>query len=130
MNKVILLGRLGRDPEIRYTSGEPAIAVTRFSIAVDRKRRHDEEKQTDWFSCVAFGKTAEDIGKYFVKGSRIALSGRLQTGSYEKEGQTVKTMDVVVEDFDFCDSKAAVVPASSDDTAYTEEDVDDDDLPF
>lgn len=103
MNKVILLGRLTRDPEMRQ-AGETT--VTRFSLAVDRRFKKEGGQEADFPSCVAFGKTAEFIEKYFFKGMKIALEGRLQTGSYtNKEGKKVYTTDVVVEAVEFAESK-------------------------
>lgn len=136
MNKVNLIGRLGKDVEIRYAQNESQTAVGRFSLAVARKYSGaDKEKQTDWISCVAFGKTAENISKYFKKGSGIGISGRIQTGSYkDKDGNTKYSFDVVVEDFDFIDKKdsTSAKNATTDnaDIPYTTEDADDDDLPF
>lgn len=107
MNKVLLIGRLTRDPEVRYTQAQEPLAIARFSMAVDRKiKREGQEQTADFPSCVAFGKTAEFIEKYFTKGRRIAVEGRLQTGSYKNEaGATVYTTDIVVEAVDFADSK-------------------------
>lgn len=106
MNKVILMGRLTRDPDVRYSSGENAMAVARFSLAVDRRFKRDGEQNADFISCVAFGKTAEFIEKYFRKGMRMTLAGRIQTGSYtNKEGNKVYTTDVFVEECEFAESK-------------------------
>ncbi len=103
MNNVNLLGRLTRDPELRYTDNQ--IAVCRFSIAIDRgKDKNGNDRGADFPSCIAFNKTAENINKFFAKGRRIAVTGRLQTGSYEKDGQKLYTTDVIVDRFDFCDS--------------------------
>lgn len=107
MNKVILMGRLTRDPEVRY-SGETAIA--RFGIAVDRKYKKDGGQEADFPSIVAFGKTAEFIEKYFFKGMKIAVEGRLQTGSYEKDGVKVYTTDVIAEAVEFAESKRQESP--------------------
>lgn len=104
MNNVVLMGRLTRDPDTRYTTGENQMAVARFSLAVDRRGK---DKGTDFISCVAFGKTGETVDKYLTKGTKIALSGRIQTGSYkDKDGKTVYTTDVVVSEFEFCEKKA------------------------
>lgn len=130
MNKVCLIGRLGKDVEIRYASGEIQMAVGRFSLAVKRPHKKDE---TDWINCVAFNKTAETLSKYFKKGSGIAVSGRIQTGSYKgKDGSTKYSFDVVVEDFDFIDKKSDVPQSRSEtDVPYSADNVDDDDdLPF
>lgn len=104
MNTVNLTGRLVKDPEMRQ-AGETAI--TRFTIAIDRPPMKDGTKQTDFPSCVAFGKRAETIAKYFAKGHMIGVTGRLQTGSYEKNGQKVFTTDVVVDNIDFLTPKGS-----------------------
>ena len=108
MNKVILMGRLTRDPEVRYSQGENSTAVARFTLAVDRRfAKKEGEASADFISCVAFGKTAEFIEKYFRQGSKAVITGRIQTGSYtNKDGQKVYTTDVVVEDVEFAESKA------------------------
>ena len=105
MNKVILMGRLTRDPEVRYSNGGSTVA--RFSLAVDRKfKREGDEQTADFINCVAFGKTAEFIEKYFFKGTKMVLEGRIQTGNYtNQEGQKVYTTDVVVEQVEFAESK-------------------------
>ena len=109
MNKVILIGRLTRDPEVRYTqrnSSQDSIAIARFTMAVDRRFR--KEATADFISCVSFGKTAEFAEKYFKKGMKVAITGRVQTGSYtNKDGQKVYTTDVVVEEQEFAESKSA-----------------------
>ncbi len=111
MNKVILMGRLTRDPDIRYSQGENASAVARYTLAVDRRfvRRDNPDAQTaDFIGCVAFGKAAEFAEKYLRKGTKIAITGRIQTGSYvNKEGAKIYTTDVVVEDQEFAESKNA-----------------------
>ncbi len=109
MNKVILMGRLTRDPDIRYTQGEQATAVARYTLAVDRRFRRDGDAQTaDFIGCVAFGRQAEFAERYLRKGIKIAITGRIQTGSYtNKDGQRVYTTDVVVEEQEFAESKAA-----------------------
>ena len=109
MNKVILMGRLTRDPDVRYSNGEQATAVARFTLAVDRRvARRDGEQTADFIGCVAFGRTAEFVEKYFRQGIRIVVSGRIQTGSYtNREGQKVYTTEVVVEEQEFAESKAA-----------------------
>ena len=107
MNKVVIIGRFTRDPEIKYTTGENATATARFSLAVNRRFKNKEGNyDADFINCVAFGKTAEFIGKYFTKGMAIGITGRIQTGSYtNKEGQKVYTTDVVVEETEFVESK-------------------------
>ena len=108
MNKVILMGRLTRDPEIRYSTGENATAIARYSLAVDRRFKRDGEPTADFINCVAFGKTAEFAEKYFHQGIKIAIVGRIQTGSYtNKDGVKVYTTDVVVEEQEFAESKSA-----------------------
>ncbi|NLP35128.1 MAG: single-stranded DNA-binding protein [Clostridiales bacterium] len=109
MNKAILMGRLTRDPEVRYSQGENPIAVARFTLAVDRRFKRANDQQTaDFISCVTFGKTAEFVEKYFRQGMKMAAVGRIQTGSYtNKEGQKVYTTDVVLEEIEFAESKAA-----------------------
>ena len=108
MNKTILMGRLTRDPEVRYTQGDNASVVARFSLAVDRRFKKDGEQTTDFINCVAFGKTGEFIEKYGRKGTKFDVEGRIQTGSYtNKDGQKVYTTDVVVEQVEFAESKAS-----------------------
>ncbi|MDU6263764.1 MAG: single-stranded DNA-binding protein [Anaerocolumna aminovalerica] len=108
MNKTILLGRLVRDPEVRYTQGDKPTAVAQWTLAVDRKFKREGEPDADFISCKAFGKTAEFAEKYFKKGTKIALEGRIQTGSYtNKDGVKVYTTDVMVEQVEFAESKGS-----------------------
>ena len=111
MNKVILMGRLTRDPEVRYSQGENATAVARYTLAVDRRQSRNNqngEPTADFIQCVAFGRSGEFAEKYFRKGMKVVVTGRIQTGSYtNKDGQKVYTTDVVVEDQEFAESKAA-----------------------
>lgn len=109
MNKVILMGRLTRNPEIRYSQGEKPTAVGRYTIAIDRRFRRDGDAQTaDFINCVAFGRQAEFAEKYLRKGIKIAIVGRIQTGSYtNRDGQKVYTTDVVVEEQEFAESKSS-----------------------
>ena len=109
MNKAILMGRLTRDPEVRYSQGENSLAIARFTLAVDRRfKRAGETQEADFISCVAFGKQAEFVEKYFKQGTKAIASGRIQTGSYtNKEGQKIYTTEVVVEDLEFAESKAS-----------------------
>lgn len=108
MNKVILMGRLTRDPEVRYSAGENALAIARYTLAVDRRFKRDGEATADFINCVSFGRTAEFAERYFHKGIRITICGRIQTGSYtNREGQKVYTTEVVVEEQEFAESKAA-----------------------
>jgi single-strand DNA-binding protein len=109
MNKAILMGRLTRDPEVRYSQGNPPLAIARYTLAVDRRmaRNNGSDEQTaDFINCVAFGKAAEFAEKYFHKGIKIAVSGRIQTGSYtNKDGVKVYTTEVIAEDQEFAESK-------------------------
>lgn len=109
MNKVILMGRLTRDPDVRYSGADNQMAVARYTLAVDRRFKKDGgEDSTDFISCVAFGKTAEFAEKYIRKGTKLLVEGRIQTGSYtNKDGQKVYTTDVVVENSEFAESKQA-----------------------
>jgi single-strand DNA-binding protein len=105
MNKSILLGRLVRDPETTFSTGEKSTQIAKFCLAVDRKF---QKGQADFINCIAFGKTAEFVEKYFAKGAKVLVTGRIQTGSYtNKEGQKVYTTDVVVEEVEFGESKSA-----------------------
>ena len=106
MNKVILKGRLTKDPEIRYKAGDESKAVAKFTIAVDRPRKKDAESQADFIPCTCFGKTAEMIEKYFRKGQEILLEGRWQTGSYDKDGRKIYINDCIVERVEFCGKKS------------------------
>lgn len=110
MNKVILMGRLTRDPEVRYTQGDNAMAIARYTLAVDRRfsRNNGDDQTADFIGCVAFGRAGEFAEKYFRKGTKIAVTGRIQTGSYtNKDGVKVYTTDVVVEEQEFAESKNA-----------------------
>ena len=108
MNKVILMGRLTRDPEVRYSAGDNSMAIARYTLAVDRRFKRDGEATADFIGCVAFARSAEFAEKYFRQGLKVVVSGRIQTGSYtNRDGQKVYTTDVVVEDQEFAESKAA-----------------------
>ena len=109
MNKVILMGRLTKDPEVRYSQGNNNMAVARYTLAVDRRfGKKEGEQNADFISCVAFGKSAEFAEKYLHQGVKIAVSGRIQTGSYtNRDGVKVYTTDVIIEDQEFAESKAA-----------------------
>ena len=108
MNKVILMGRLTRDPEVRYSQGEQATAIARYTLAVDRRFKRDGDQTADFIGCVAFGKLGEFAEKYLRKGTKVVVTGRIQTGSYtNKDGVRVYTTDVVVEEQEFAESKAA-----------------------
>lgn len=107
LNTAIIQGRLGRDIELRYSTGEKATAIARFSLGVTRNFKvPNGSYETDWISCVAFGKTAENMEKFFRKGDMVLVSGRIQTGNYTgKDGNKVYTTDVIVNEFQFCGSK-------------------------
>ena len=108
MNKVILMGRLTRDPEVRYSQGDNASAVARYTLAVDRRFKRDGEQSTDFMNCVAFGRTAEFAERYLRQGTKMVVTGRIQTGSYtNRDGVKVYTTDIVVEEQEFAESKAA-----------------------
>ena len=109
MNKVVLMGRLTADPDVRYSNnGDNQLCIARYTLAVDRRFKRDGEPTADFIRCVAFGRSGEFAEKYFHKGIKIAVDGRIQTGSYQnKDGQTVYTTDVIVENQEFAESKAA-----------------------
>ena len=140
MNKVVLVGRLTRDPEVRYSQGNNATAVARYTVAVDRRFKRDGEPTADFIPCVIFGRSAEFAEKYFHQGMRVSISGRIQTGSYtNKDGQKVYTTDVVVEEQEFAESKWAsnndnsrpeTSMASGDGFMSIPDGVDDEGLPF
>ena len=137
MNKVIIIGRFTRDPEIKYSTGENATATARFSLAVNRRFKNKEGNyDADFINCVAFGKTAEFIEKYFTKGMAIGITGRIQTGSYiNNEGQKVYKTEVVVEETEFVESKNKgtsdnVPNNNANSNSEFEETVSDDEMPF
>lgn len=108
MNKWLGIGRLTRDPEVRYTQGDKPTAIARYTLAVDRKYKKEGEQSADFIPCVAFGKSAEFVEKYCKKGTKLAVSGRIQTGSYtNREGQKVYTTDVMIEEQEFAESKGS-----------------------
>ena len=108
MNKVILMGRLTRDPEVRYSQGASQTSVARFSVAVDRRFKREGEPDADFFNCTAFGKTAEFVERYLHKGTKIVLSGRIQNDNYtNKDGQMVYSVRVMVDEVEFAESKNA-----------------------
>lgn len=116
MNRAILMGRLTRDPEVRYSSGERSMAIARYTLAVDRgfKRGDSSEQNADFIPCVAFDKAGEFAERYFRQGMRVLVSGRIQTGSYtNKEGQKVYTTEVIIDTQEFADSKGASDGSSS-----------------
>ena len=151
MNRVILLGRLARDPEVRYTQSAEPLAVCRFAVAVDRpysRNRQENESTADFINCVCFGKRGESINQYFRKGNRIAVQGRLQVSNYtDQQGNKRYSTDVVVEDFEFVEARneransseggfnpapapqSSVAPAPSAGFSI-DSDAEDEDLPF
>ncbi len=146
MNRVILMGRLTRDPEVRYsTTRGNQLAIVRYTLAVERRFKRDGEQSADFIRCVAFGRSGEFAEKYFHQGTKIAVEGRIQTGSYQdKDGKTVYTTEVVVENQEFAESKGAAdsngyqaAPVASEPTAPAgdgfmniPDSVDDSGLPF
>lgn len=120
MNKVVLMGRLTRDPEIRYSQGETASAVARYTLAVDRRfKRQNDEQTADFISCVSFGRTAEFAERYLKQGTKVVGCGRIQTGSYtNREGQKVYTTDVVIDELEFAESKNAAANNGFDNSGY------------
>ena len=107
MNKVILMGRLTRDPEVRYSQGESPLAIARYTLAVDRRFKRDGEASADFINCVAFGRQAEHAERFYRQGLKVVITGRIQTGSYtNKDGVKVYTTDIVVEEQEFAESKA------------------------
>lgn len=132
MNKTILLGRLVKDIEVRYTQSAEPTAVTNFSVAVERAFKREGEPDADFFNCVCFGKQGENIAHYFHKGNRIAVAGRLQNRSWtDNNGVKRYTTDVIVESFDFCESKQTSGPQSAaDNFVISQEEAGDSNLPF
>ena len=105
MNKVVLMGRLTRDPDVRYSQGETPLAIARYTLAVDRRFKRNGEQDADFINCVAFGRTAEFAEKYLKQGTKMVVSGRIQTGSYtNRDGVKVYTTEVVIEEQDFAES--------------------------
>lgn len=132
MNKVLLIGRLTKDPDVRYTSGNEPMAVAHYTLAVDRATKKDREQTADFITCVAFGKNGEFAEKYLHKGTKIAIEGHISTGSYtNKDNQKVYTTDVVVEHHEFCESRSASTQKPDDDGFVNiPAGVDDEALPF
>ena len=117
MNKVLMIGRLTRDPEVRYSQGTNQMAIARFSIAVDRRWKREGEPDADFFNCTAFGKQAEFIEKYLHKGTKVLISGRVQNDNYtNKDGQKVYAVQIMIEEIEFAESKNA---GQQDRPAYT-----------
>ena len=107
MNKTVLIGRSTKDADVRYSQGDKPMTIARISLAVDRKFKQEGQPTADFINCIAFGKTAEVIEKYVTKGTKIAVVGHIQTGSYtNKDGQKVYTTDVVIDELEFCESKS------------------------
>ncbi|MDY6324345.1 MAG: single-stranded DNA-binding protein [Catonella sp.] len=131
MNKVIMMGRLTRDPEVRYSSGENSMAIAKFSIAVDRRNRRqqtDDQPTADFFNCTAFGKQGEFVEKYLKKGTKILLTGRVQNDNYtNKNGEKVYSVQIIVEELEFAESKAASAQGGS---TYAQQGQGDDGIPF
>lgn len=139
MNNVNLIGRLVKDPETRYTQGEKPTAITRYTIAVNRNFKKEGQPTADFISCIAFGKNGEFVQNYFKKGMQIAISGRIQTGSYEKDDKKVYTTDIISEQHFFADSRKeensnnVINDNVADDGFYPIENIskdDEDSLPF
>jgi len=144
MNKVILMGRLTRDPEVRYSSGENSNAIARFSLAVDRRFKRNGDADADFFNCTAFGKQGEFVEKYLKKGTKILLSGRIQNDNYtNRDGQKVTSVQIIAEEIEFAESKNAQGssprpaqsgnaerPAVSDGFMNIPDGVEDEELPF
>ncbi len=136
MNKTVLMGRLTADPQVRYSQGDNATAVARYTLAVDRQFKRDGDQSADFINCIAFGKRGEFAEKYLRKGTKIAVVGRIQTGSYtNKDGNKVYTTDVVVDEHEFVESKASQqnggdsAPVSSDGFTSIPDGIDEE-LPF
>ena len=135
MNKVILMGRLTKNPEIKYAGKENDMAVARYTLAVNRRYKRDGEQEADFISCVTFGKSAEFAQKYLYKGMRIVIGGRISTGSYkDKDGKTIYTTDVIVEEHEFAQNKDGSGGEDLSETSKTDKDgfmeVQDGEIPF
>lgn len=132
MNKVILIGRLAKDIEVKYTQSSEPLAIAKFTMAVDRpysKKKNDYAKTSDFFNCTLFGKRAEVLSQYVHKGNRLAVSGRIQIDDYtDKDGNKKKLTDIIVEDFDFIESKSSNNTSSGQNNGFYESD-DEDDIP-
>ena len=123
MNKVILMGRLTKNPEIKYAGKDNDMAVARYTLAVNRRYKRDGEQEADFISCVTFGKNAEFAQKYLYKGMRIVIGGRISTGSYkDKDGKTIYTTDVIVEEHEFAQNKDSGAGADSSEIPKTDKD--------
>lgn len=129
MNKVILIGRLTKDPEVRYTQAAEAMAIARYTMAIDRPKKNGEAQAADFISCVAFGKNGEFAEKYLKKGTKILAEGRIQTGSYEKDGRKIYTTEVVVDRHEFVESRQQATQQQDDDFMKIPEGIEEE-LPF
>ena len=116
MNKVILMGRLTRDPEVRYSQGQNSTAIAKFSLAVDRRFRRDGQPEADFFNCTCFGKQAEFVEKYLQKGTKVVASGRVENDNYEKDGVKHYSVQIMVEEIEFAESKNSQGNSGSDNT--------------
>lgn len=138
MNKVILMGRLTRSPEVRYSQGREPVAVARYTLAVNRRFKRKDEPEADFIPCVAFGKSGEFAEKYFRKGQLVAVTGRLQVRSWDKDGERRYATEVIIEEQHFAESKAAQEKAATKESGQAAADgfypinegVEDEDLPF
>ena len=136
MNKVILLGRLTKDPDVRYSQGDNPITIARYTMAIDRRIKKDGEQSADFIPCICFGKSAEFVEKYLKQGMKIAIVGRIQTGSYtNKDGAKVYTTEVVVEEHEFAGAKTDgntnnSAPRVTDSDGFMNVDGIDEELPF
>ena len=135
MNKVLIMGRLARDPEVHYTQGETPTAIARYTLAVDRRVKKEGEQTADFIGIVAFGKAAEFAEKYCHKGTKLLITGRIQTGSYtNRDGNKVYTTDVIAEDQEFCESKKTTEEdapkTDADGFMNVPEGIDENELPF
>ena len=119
MNSVMLIGRLTKDPEVTYTQGDRSMCISRYTLAVDKRRRAGEQNSTDFIRICTFGKNAEFAEKYLRKGMKIAVTGHISTGSYEKDGQRIYTTEVVADSHEFCESKNALQTDAAAPTAST-----------
>lgn len=133
MNKVFLMGRLTKDPEVRYTQGQPPMTIAKYTLAIDRRVKKDGEQSADFISCTAFSKNGEFAEKYLKKGTKIVVEGRIQTGSYDdKDGKKVYTTTVIVDSHEFAESKKddqqKTTPEQSDEFINIPEGIDE--LPF
>lgn len=137
MNKVILIGRLTKDPDVRYSQANPPVAVARYSLAVHKRFKKEGEQDADFINCIALGKNGEFAEKFLKKGMQISIVGRIQTGSYtDKDGKKIYTTDVVVKEHYFTESKKDSQTSNNTSSDSTEafypvdENIDDSDLPF